>query len=166
MPQSQTEREPAETGSPREIREAPPPEPGPHHTRNRNIAILAVIVAIILLVVFIRQRSAANTAKAAAAAASTRDRAVPVGVAPVMARDVPVYLDGLGNVNALNTVTVKTRIDGQLLRFNVQEGQVVHTGAELARIDPAPYQAPLAQADATKFKDAATLENARHDLQR
>lgn len=166
MPQSQIERDAAETGSPREIRVAPPPEPGPHHTRNRNIAILAVIVAIILLVVFIRQRSAANTAKAAAAAASTRDRAVPVGVAPVMARDVPVYLDGLGNVNALNTVTVKTRIDGQLLRFNVQEGQVVQAGAELALIDPAPSEAQLAQAEATRFKDAATLENARHDLQR
>jgi membrane fusion protein, multidrug efflux system len=166
MPQSQIERDAAETGSPREIRVAPPPEPGSHHTRNRNIAILAVIVAIILLVVFIRQRSAANTAKAAAAAASTRDRAVPVGVAPVLARDVPVYLDGLGNVNALNTVTVKTRIDGQLLRFNVQEGQVVQAGAELALIDPAPYEALLAQAEATKFKDEATLQNTRRDLQR
>lgn len=166
MPQSQIERDAAETGSPREIRVAPPPEPGPHHTRNRNIAIVAVIVAVILLVVFIRQRSAANTAKAAAAAASTRDRAVPVGVAPVTARDVPVFLDGLGNVNALNTVTVKTRIDGQLLRFNFQEGQVVQAGAELALIDPAPYEAQLAQAEATKFKDEATLENTKHDLQR
>jgi multidrug efflux system membrane fusion protein len=166
MPQSQIERDAAETGSPREIRVAPPPEPGPHHTRNRNIAILAVIVAIILLVVFIRQRSAANTAKAAAAAASTQNRAVPVSVVPVTARDVPVYLDGLGNVNALNTVTVKTRIDGQLLRFNFQEGQVVQAGAELALIDPAPYEALLAQAEATRFKDEATLENARHDLQR
>ena len=166
MPQSQTERDAVETSSPREIREAPPPEPGPHHTRNRNIAILAVIIAIILLVVFIRERSAANTAKATAAAASARDRAVPVGVTPVVARDVPVFLDGLGNVNALNTVTVKTRIDGQLLHFNVQEGQVVQAGAELALIDPAPSDALLAQAEATRFKDAATLENAKHDLQR
>lgn len=166
MPQSQIERERDEAAPQRDIRVAPTPEPGPHHTRNRNIAIAAVIIAIILIVVFIRNRSAANTAKAAAAAASTKDRAVPVSVTPVTAADVPVFLDGLGNVNALNTVTVKTRIDGQLLRFNFQEGQVVQAGAEIALIDPGPSEAQLAQAEATLFKDQASLENAKRDLQR
>jgi multidrug efflux system membrane fusion protein len=92
--------------------------------------------------------------------------AVPVSVAAVQQRDVPVFLDGLGNVTALNTVTVKTRIDGQLLRFNFQEGQLVHNGEELALIDPRPSEAALAQAEANRFKDAAQLENARRDLQR
>src|SRR5205823_11938536 len=97
---------------------------------------------------------------------NARNRAVPVAVAVVVQRDVPVFLDGLGNVSALNTVTVKTRIDGQLLRFNFQEGQVVRAGDEIALIDPAPSEAQLAQAEATRFKDEATLQNARHDLER
>jgi multidrug efflux system membrane fusion protein len=160
------EREETETESPRDIRAAPLPEPGPHHTRNRNIAIVVVIAAIVLAVVLLRQRTAANAAKAQAAAASTRDRATPVGVVPVIARDVPVYLDGLGNVNALNTVTVKPRIDGQLLRFYFQEGQIVQAGQEVALIDPAPSEAQLAQAEANRFKDEAALQNAQHDLQR
>jgi multidrug efflux system membrane fusion protein len=166
MPQRLIERDDEESGSARDIRVAPPPEVGPHHTRNRNIAIVVVIVVIILAIVLLRSRTAANDAKAKAAAASTRDRAVPVSVEPVVARDVPVYLDGLGNVNALNTITIKPRIDGQLLRFNFQEGQIVQAGAEIALIDPAPSEAQLAQAQANRFKDEATLENTRHDLQR
>lgn len=165
MPQRLIERE-DEVAESRDIRVAPPPEVGPHHTRNRNIAIAVVIIVIILAIVLLRHRSASEAAKAQATAASARDRAVPVSVEPVVARDVPVYLDGLGNVNPLNTVTVKPRIDGQLLRFNFQEGQIVQAGQEIALIDPAPSEAQLAQAVANKFKDQATLQNARHDLQR
>jgi len=149
-----------------DIHVAPPPEERGRHTRNRNIAIGVVVVVIVLLVVFLRHRAANQAKQAQSAAAATRDRAVPVSAAPVVARDVPVYLDGLGNVNALNTVTVKTRIDGQLLRFNFQEGQTVRAGAELAVIDPRPSEATLAQAEAARFRDAATLENNKHDLQR
>ena len=127
---------------------------------------LVMVVVIVLLVVLLRHRSAAAAKQAQAAAAGARNRATPVAVAPVVAQDVPVYLDGLGNVNALNTVTVKTRIDGQLLRFNFQEGQVVRAGGELALIDPGPSEAALAQAEAARFKDEATLQNARHDLER
>jgi multidrug efflux system membrane fusion protein len=166
MAQRQPERENPGDASPPDIRVAPEPEAAAHHTRNRNIAIAVVIIAIILLVVFLRQRAAGNAKQAQSAAANARNRSVPVSVAPVVARDVPVYLDGLGNVNALNTVTVKTRIDGQLLRFNFQEGQIVHAGDEIALIDPAPSEALLAQAQANRFKDEATLQNAQHDLQR
>ncbi|HEY2829037.1 MAG TPA: efflux RND transporter periplasmic adaptor subunit [Thermoanaerobaculia bacterium] len=160
------ERETPGSTAPPDIHVAPEPEAGGHHKRNRNIAIAVVVIAIILLIVFLRQRAANNAKQAQSAAASSRNRSVPVSVVPVVARDVPVYLDGLGNVNALNTVTVKTRIDGQLLRFNFQEGQVVTAGQEIALIDPAPSEAQLAQAEATRFKDEATLENARHDLER
>jgi len=166
MPQRLIEREDAQNEAQRDIRVAPPPEVSPHHRRNRNIGIAVVVIVIILAIVLVRQRSAANDAKAKATAAAGRDRAVPVSVEPVVARDVPVYLDGLGNVNALNTITIKPRIDGQLLRFNFQEGQIVQAGAEVALIDPAPSLAALAQAEATRFKDQATLENTRHDLQR
>ena len=162
MAQRQPERE---TPGP-DIRVAPPPEAGGRHRRNRNIAIAAVVVVIVLLVILLRTRAANNAKQAQAAAAGMRDRAVPVAVAPVVARDVPVYLDGLGNVNALNTVTVKTRIDGQLLRFNFQEGQIVRAGEEIALIDPRPSEAQLAQAEAARFRDEATLQNTERDLQR
>ncbi|HEY2324010.1 MAG TPA: efflux RND transporter periplasmic adaptor subunit, partial [Thermoanaerobaculia bacterium] len=160
------DRETPGNASPPDIRVAPAPDATGHHKRNRNIAIAVVVIAIILLIVFLRQRAASNAKTAQSAAASQRNRAVPVSVTPVVARDVPVYLDGLGNVNALNTVTVKTRIDGQLLRFNFQEGQVVSAGQEIALIDPAPSEATLAQAEANRFKDEATLQNAKHDLER
>jgi len=155
-----------ETPPPPDIRVAPPPETSARHTRNRFIGIAAVVVVIVLLVILLRHRAANNAKQAETAAAGMRNRAVPVSVVPVVARDVPVYLDGLGNVNALNTVTVKTRIDGQLLRFNFQEGQTVRAGEELALIDPRPSEAQLAQAEAARFRDEATLQNTQRDLQR
>jgi multidrug efflux system membrane fusion protein len=164
--QTEPERESQDVPRPREIREAPSPEEHARTKRTRNILIAVVLVAIILIAVLLRRHSAATVKAAQASAASARNRAVPVAVAPVAGQDVPVYLDGLGNVIALNTVTVKTRIDGQLLRFNFQEGQVVHAGEELALIDPGPSEAQLAQAEAARFKDDATLQNAKHDLER
>ena len=161
------ERQPdRDTPPPPDIRAAPPPEATARHTRNRFIGIAAVVLVVILLVVLLRHRAANNAKQAQSAAAGARDRAVPVSVVPVVARDVPVYLDGLGNVNALSTVTVKTRIDGQLLRFNFQEGQTVRAGEELALIDPRPSQAQLAQAEAARFRDEASLQNSQRDLQR
>jgi len=155
---------PAEEPGP--IHEAPEIAPTPVSPRRRlrnSVIVVAVIIAIVLIAVY-RYRVASSN-QAAQAAASARGRAVPVAVAAVQVRDVPVDLEGLGNVNALNTVTVKTRIDGQLLRFNFREGQQVHAGEELAVIDPRPSEAQLAQADAAKFKDEASLENARRDLE-
>jgi len=168
MAYREIETEEPQTAAPREIRVAPAPDADQlRRKRNRNIALIsAVIAVIVLLVVLLRHHAASQAQKSSAAAADVRNRAVPVAVAPVTVRDVPVFLDGLGNVNALNTVTVKTRIDGQLLRFNFQEGQLVHAGEEIALIDPRPSQATLAQAEAARFKDEASLGNARHDLER
>lgn len=152
--------------NPPEIHEAPEPEPERARRRRlRNIAIAIVVVIAIIAIAIARSRSAANQ-KSAQEAATAKGRPVPVGVAPVQLRNVPVDLEGLGNVIALNTVTVKTRIDGQLVRFNFREGQEVHAGEELALIDPRPSEATLAQAEAAKFKDEASLENARRDLER
>jgi multidrug efflux system membrane fusion protein len=80
--------------------------------------------------------------------------------------DVPIYFDGLGTVQAFNTVTVTTRVDGQLQRVNFVEGQDVKAGDVLAQIDPRTYQATFDQAVSTKSKDDAQLANANLDLQR
>jgi len=92
--------------------------------------------------------------------------AVPVSTAAAQRRDVPVYLTGLGTVQALNTVTVKSRVDGELQTVSYQEGQHVNAGQVLAQIDPRPFQAALDQAKATKAKDEAQLTNAQLDLTR
>jgi multidrug efflux system membrane fusion protein len=80
--------------------------------------------------------------------------------------DVPIYLDGLGTVQAYNTVLVRSRVDGELVKVAFTEGQDVKIGDVLAQIDPAPYQATLDQAVAKKAQDEAQLANARLDLKR
>ena len=91
---------------------------------------------------------------------------VPVAVAKVDVRDLPIILSGLGSVEAYNTVTVKTRIDGQLVQVAFKEGQEVKEGDLLAEIDPRPYQVQLAQAEATLFKDQSALKDAKVNLDR
>jgi multidrug efflux system membrane fusion protein len=102
----------------------------------------------------------------APAAVTQSALAIPVQVGFVRRADIPLYLEGLGTVQAFNTVTVTTRVDGQLQSVNFIEGQEVKQGDTLAQIDPRPYQAAYDQALATKAKDAAMLANARLDLQR
>ncbi|MSP03931.1 MAG: efflux RND transporter periplasmic adaptor subunit [Acetobacteraceae bacterium] len=95
-----------------------------------------------------------------------RPDTTPVLVAPVQTQDVPIWLDALGTVQALNTVTIKPMVDGPLLEVRFREGQDVAVGDILARIDPRPYQAALDQAEARKAQDEAQLANARNDLGR
>jgi membrane fusion protein, multidrug efflux system len=90
---------------------------------------------------------------------------------PVMAEraseaDVPIYLSGLGTVQAFNSVLVKSRVDGQVFKINFAEGQEVRAGDIIAEIDPRPYAAALAQAKAAKLKDGTQLKNAQLDLRR
>jgi len=92
--------------------------------------------------------------------------ALPVVTAKAKLSSVPVYLDGLGNVTAFYTVTVKSRVDGQLMKVNFQEGDLVKEGQVLAEIDPRPYQVMLEQAEGTLAHDQALLENAKVDMQR
>ncbi|HEY6434658.1 MAG TPA: efflux RND transporter periplasmic adaptor subunit, partial [Acetobacteraceae bacterium] len=91
---------------------------------------------------------------------------VPVLVATATTKDVPIYLDGLGTVQAFNTVTIKPMVDGPLIDVDFKEGQDVHKGDVLARIDPRIYQAALDQAVAKKAQDEAQLANAKVDLAR
>jgi multidrug efflux system membrane fusion protein len=91
---------------------------------------------------------------------------IPVSVAKAEVRDLPILLNGLGSVEAYNTVAVKSRLDGQLIKVNVREGQEVKQGELLAEIDPRPYEVQLSQAQATLFKDQAALKDARLNLER
>ncbi|MBX3589327.1 MAG: MdtA/MuxA family multidrug efflux RND transporter periplasmic adaptor subunit [Burkholderiaceae bacterium] len=94
------------------------------------------------------------------------ERAIPVTVAAAGRADVPVVLNALGTVTSLRTVTVRSRVDGQLLRVNFREGQMVKAGDLLAEIDPRPFQVQLEQAQGQLARDRALLENARLDLER
>ncbi|HEY3148328.1 MAG TPA: efflux RND transporter periplasmic adaptor subunit [Dongiaceae bacterium] len=91
---------------------------------------------------------------------------IPVDTASVTNRDIPVYLTGLGTVQALNTVTVTSRVDGQLQKVAFTEGQEVKAGDVLAEVDPRPFKAALDQAIAKKAQDTAALKNTELDLQR
>jgi multidrug efflux system membrane fusion protein len=91
---------------------------------------------------------------------------VPVTIQRVQSSDFPVYLNGLGTVQPYDTVTVRSRVDGQVIKVNFQQGQMVSEGDLLVQIDPRPYQAALDQTQAKKTQDEATLRNAQLDLAR
>src|SRR5438552_142837 len=107
-------------------------------------------------------------AESSATAQKSAPKAPPirVSIASVEKADFPVYLTGLGAVQAFNTVVVRTRVDGQIDKIAFQEGQSVNQGDLLAEIDPRPFQAALDQAKAKKVQDEANLANANLDLQR
>lgn len=95
-----------------------------------------------------------------------QNRATPVGVATAQSRDVPVILSGLGTITPYNTVTVRSRVDGQLVKVNFREGQIVKSGDLLAVIDPRPFQVALQQAEAALARDTAQYNTAQIDLKR
>ena len=98
---------------------------------------------------------------AAPAAAQSGGPAVPVTAETVTAEDVPVFLHGIGTVQAYNTVAVKSRVDGQIVKIDFKEGQEVKEGDPLLQIDPRPYQAAHRAGEAVKQKDEAQLAGAQ-----
>jgi multidrug efflux system membrane fusion protein len=114
-----------------------------------------------------RAKGTANPNMPAKAGGRTRGGGVPPVVAVRAAKgNIGVYYTGLGAVTPIYTVTVKSRVDGQLMQVHYTEGQFIHQGDPLAEIDPRPYQVQLAQAQGQLEKDQSTLENARIDLAR
>jgi len=100
------------------------------------------------------------------AAAQTASPAIPVTAGTVKVEDVPVFLNGIGTVQAYNSVAIKSRVDGQIVRVDFKEGQDVKEGDPLFQIDPRSYQAAVDQAQAAKQKDEANLVGAQADLER
>ena len=139
----------------------------------RNTGGLLRRVALILLLLaaagFTWWRLSSNKKEAAATEAKTAqaaNRPIPVTVAAVQSKTMPIYLTALGTVTAYNTVTIKSRVDGQLLSVPVREGQQVRQGQVLATIDSRPYQAAVAQAEGQLAKDEAAAANSKAEAGR
>ena len=132
----------------------------------RKIVFALVLIAAAVFAYF---RIKGNKKEAAATEAKTvqaANRPIPVTVSPVQSRTMPIYITALGTVTAYNTVTVKSRVDGQLLTVPVREGQQVRQGQTLATIDPRPYLAVQAQAEGQLVKDQAVAANAQAEAGR
>jgi multidrug efflux system membrane fusion protein len=163
--EAETETKDSPSHRPPDLERHEPPDGPPGTPKRRWIwVVLAILAAIVLIYLWVG-RSAANAAaqKAAAAAAV---RAIPVVVGTAHRGDMPVYVTGLGSVNANYTVTVRSRVDGQLMKIRFTEGQLVKAGDVLAELDPRPFQVQLLQAEGQQAKDEAAYKNAQIDLQR
>lgn len=145
--------------------------------KSRWVIVIVVVIAAIAAFWFWQGR---NDSRSAAPGATKQAQQSPAGgrrgmrsgpLAPVQAataveQAVPRYLTGLGTIIAANTVTVRSRVDGQLMALHFQEGQQVKAGDLLAEIDPSQFKVALAQTQGQLAKDKATLANARRDLAR
>jgi membrane fusion protein, multidrug efflux system len=132
--------------------------------RRMPVTCVLALVSVVSLGVLTACSGSADSRQQKAQAAGPR--AVAVAVAKVQRQDVPVYLTGLGAVTAFYTANIKTRVDGQIMKVNFKEGQIVHEGDLLIEIDVRPYQAALEQMEATLFKDQASLRDAKLNLDR
>jgi len=136
--------------------------------RERKVILIVVAILAVAGVAFFvyRRTSQKKQATAQQAQQQAANRPVPVVAAPVQQRDVPIYLDGLGNVTAFKTVTVRSQVDGRLDQVLFKEGQAVKTGELLARFDPRPFENQLAQAQGALARDQAQLRAAKVNLDR
>jgi multidrug efflux system membrane fusion protein len=133
-------------------------------SRVRIIIVLAAILLVVIGATAVRNSKKTTSSKGPSPNAA--NRAVPVLAELVATRDVPVYLRGLGSVLAFNTVTLRTRVDGQITKINFREGEEVKRGDLLVQIDPRPFEVMLHTAEANLAKDEATLADAKLNLGR
>src|SRR5438132_4336599 len=121
-------------------------------------AFVVFLVGIALLVHFLAKKNKP--------AHASGPPPMPVVTATAKTGDLPIYLNAIGSATALNSVTLRTRVDGQLFNIAVREGQMVNMGELIAEIDPRPFQVQLLQAQGQKERDEAILANAKVDLER
>ena len=147
-----------------------PDQTPPAETRTSpvtKVVLLLIVLGVgVGTTMFVRARSKAAAAAAASASAAAANRQIPVLTSTVAQRDVPVWLEGLGNVSAFYTVTVKTLVDGRIDRVAFKEGQHVKKGDVLVQIDPRPFQIQLESAQAALVRDQANLKNSQLNLDR
>ena len=134
--------------------------------KSRRVWVWIILLVLIAAAAIIAYRIHENAVAAAKSAEQSKPTAISVGVTAVQKRDVPYYLTGLGSVTAFNTVTVHTRVDGQIMKVNFREGQFVRAGDLLVEIDPRPYQVAVAQAEGQLAKDMASQKDAQANLAR
>ena len=132
-------------------------------SKRRVLATVIILVAVVAALYYVFGGPAAQQRRGNRFGT---EGPVPVLVSAVTRADVPVYLDAVGTIKALNTVTVRPQVDGKLLTVNFKEGDDVKKGDVLARIDPVIYKAQLDQAIAKKAQDEAQLANSKIDLER
>jgi multidrug efflux system membrane fusion protein len=144
----------------------PHTETMPTSVRRTLPRLLVAIVALTVVIAAVRRFSHSDKATASEAAKAAAPRAVPVLLAPVEKRDVPIWLEGLGNVAAWQQVSVRPQVDGKLEKVLFKEGQLVKKGEVLAQIDPRPFVAQLHQAEGALKRDRATLRDAEVNLDR
>ncbi len=138
-----------------------PSSESPKGSAARKWIVLLVIIAIVGAAVWKIRQNGKEQDSVQMIMAAQADRPTPVQVSAVLQKTMPIYLTALGTVTAYNTVTIKSRVDGQLMLVPVNEGQTVRQGQVLAEIDPKPYQAALEQAQGQLVKDQASAVNAR-----
>jgi membrane fusion protein, multidrug efflux system len=134
--------------------------------KNRGRALSTVSLGALVFGIILAGLGCQSSDSKEKSAMAAAPRTVPVGVFTAAKQDFPVYLTGLGSVTAFNTVSVKSRVDGELVQVNFREGQQVKKGDLLVLIDPRPYEVQLSQAQAQLFKDQASLRDAQLNYQR
>ncbi len=158
---------PASTGLPDDASQHPvPAEKKRKSSWTRMLILLLILLAFVGVVVYRIRSNKKEDQKQAQGAAAAANRPIPVAFDVVQQRPVPIFLTALGTVTAYNTVTLKSRVDGQIVRINFREGQRVTQGQLLIEIDPRPYQAALAQAQGNLTRDQANAANATAQQQR
>jgi membrane fusion protein, multidrug efflux system len=149
-----------------EVRSVSPAPEEPSGSGWRKWIVVLVIALVVGAAVWKIRSNSQEQMLTAAQMEAAQDVATPVQVAAVQQKTMPIYLTELGTVTAYNTVTIKTRVDGQLMRVNVREGQTVKQGELLVEIDPKPYEAAFEQAQGQLVKDQANAENAKAEAAR
>jgi membrane fusion protein, multidrug efflux system len=146
--------------------QSPKPSPERRTERRHHWWIWLILAAVVLGAAYWMYHQHEAVLQAAQARAAQQNRSVPVATATVAKGDIGVYQGGLGTVTPVATVTVTSRVQGQIMEIHYREGQMVRKGSPLIDIDPRPYEAQLSQVEGQLAHDEALLAQARIDLDR